>query len=281
MPLPVLKTPHAADDADLLRLFYQSERQWCAHLGEETTLDAGSAITNPQTPDVWDANALFDAALPEGQSPADFLRLVEDHYASQGTRCATIILNPSQPAGSAQALETHLFSIGFRQFKINILAASPPALRDAAAPEGVKIIPARASFKHLRALIEEWTAPLGVPGFADVTLLHYDDPRYDALLALKDGVAIGHVGVFALGEVGRIDDVYITPGMRNQRLGTVLVSRAAEICQRSLFRHVLLSVDPQNAPAQRLYASFGCRRIGDFIAYRAPWTAPAASGGAL
>jgi ribosomal protein S18 acetylase RimI-like enzyme len=276
MSLPVIQTASAMGDADLLRLFYQSERQWCGHLGEEMALDVGSAIVNPAAAEVWDANALFDAALPGGSAPADLVRAAEAHYHARGCRCAGIVLNPSQPPPAAAALAAHLQSIGDRRVGLDVLAASPPPMRQVAAPAGVKFIPARASFRHLRALLEEWTAPLAVAGLADAMLLHYDDPRYDALLALRDGAAVGHIGVFATGEVGRIDDVYVTPSLRRQRLGSALMGRAIEICHRSLFRHVLLSVDPANAAAQRLYGNFGFRRIGPFTAYRAPWTAPAA-----
>lgn len=274
MPLPVLPHHPAPDAADLLRLFYHAERQWCAHLGEESTLDFGSAIHNAAAGRVWDANSLFDVALPAGWSPQRLLSEAEAHYAAHGARCASIVPNPSAAPESTRALLDHLAAQDYRQLTIDVLhAAHPaPAARRPAAIEGLKIIPARASYRHLRALIEEWSAPLNVPGFAEVTMLHYDDPRVDALLALKDGAAVGHIGVFSLGEVGRIEDVYVTASLRGQGVGTLLMDRALEICQRALLRHVLLGVDPDNGPAQRLYARFGFSRIGQFIACRAPWT---------
>jgi ribosomal protein S18 acetylase RimI-like enzyme len=41
-----------------------------------------------------------------------------------------------------------------------------------------------------------------------------------------------------------------------------------EICARSLFKHVLLAVRPDNGPAVALHGQFGFRRIGEMVAYR-------------
>lgn len=273
MPLPVLPSDFAPDDSSLIRLFYQSERLWCGHLGEESTLEVGSAICNPQFPGVWDANALFDAAAPAGMTPAQLVAEAEAFYASRGVRCAAIVPNPTSPREAARELTDQLAAAGYRRVEFDVMHAAPVQAGDAVTPEGMKIIPARASFRHLRALIDEWTGPLGVAEMTDAVLQHYDDSRYDALLALAGGTAVGHIGVFAMGEVGRIDDVFVSAPMRGRGLGRLLMARAAEICQRSLFRHVMLSVDPANAVARGLYTACGFRRIGSFVTWRAPWTA--------
>ena len=275
MSLPILTHRAAPDEHDLLRLFYRSERLWCGHMGEETALEIGSAICNAAHPAVWDANSMLDLT-PAGSTPAATLAEVEAFYASKGVRCASVVLNPSLPREAAEAMAGHLVGLGYRRFAVDVRHTGQPQAPDRPAGlEDVKVIPARASFRHLRALVEQWASPLKTPGFAEATMLHYDDPHYDALLALRGGEAVGHIGVFAMGEVGRIEDVYVAEPMRGRGLGKLLMERAVEICRRSLFRHVMLSVGPENEPAQRLYARFGLRKIGQFQAYRAPWTAEA------
>ena len=76
--------------------------------------------------------------------------------------------------------------------------------------------------------------------------------------------------MLAVGDVGRIDKVYVAEAHRRQGIGRTLLGRALEICARSLFKHVMLSVRPDNEPAQALYAASGFRKIGQFIEYRAP-----------
>jgi len=101
-------------------------------------------------------------------------------------------------------------------------------------------------------------------------MLHLDDPHYDAMLALKDGAVAGRAGVLAVGDVGRIDQVYVAEAFRRQGVGRTLMSRALEICARSLFKHILLSCDADNVAANALYQQLGFQKIGELIDYRVP-----------
>src|SRR4051794_7927407 len=82
MPLPILKTPV---ESDLIRLFHRMTLHYTQHLGETTPLDVGTAIANPQLPDVYDANVLLDAALPPGVSPAEAVAQANAHFTSVGS----------------------------------------------------------------------------------------------------------------------------------------------------------------------------------------------------
>jgi ribosomal protein S18 acetylase RimI-like enzyme len=135
---------------------------------------------------------------------------------------------------------------------------------------GLKIIPARASFRHARQLFEESAARHKTMQVADADMLHLDDPHWDALLALKDGRPVAHIGVLGAGEVGRIDNVYVAQSHRKQGVGSLMMSRVLEICSRSLFKHVMLSVLPSNTDAIALYQSFGFKQIGDITGYFRP-----------
>jgi ribosomal protein S18 acetylase RimI-like enzyme len=48
------------------------------------------------------------------------------------------------------------------------------------------------------------------------------------------------------------------------------MSRALEICARSLFKHIFVLCSGENAPAQSLYAQLGFRKVGQYLEYRAP-----------
>jgi ribosomal protein S18 acetylase RimI-like enzyme len=133
---------------------------------------------------------------------------------------------------------------------------------------GLTIIPARASFRHARALAGEAAAAWGEPDLVEASLQHLDDPHWDALLALRDGVAVARVGVLAVGEIGRVEHVFVSAPFRRQGIGRTMVGRALEICARSLFKHVMLSVRPDNGGAIALYEQLGFRKIGRMTAYR-------------
>lgn len=271
MPLPVLPAARApATDADLLRLFHRTERLWADPLGEPTQLDAGVAVANPDLPTVPWANRVLEAALPPGGTPAAAVAEVDAHFAAAGARCLLWQLDPSAPAGRTDPLAEHLLSIGHARRTDDVMAlAGRPSRPDVTLPPGVTILPARAALRqaHALALTATGSSPDPQQGAA-AQLLHLDDPRCDGLLALRDGQAVGRATVLAVGDVGRVDQVFVAVDARRQGLGRALVARALEVCARSLFRHVLLSVGADNAGAIALYRAFGFRRVGTLTTYR-------------
>lgn len=325
MPLPVLSAARAATDADLLRLFHKTERAWAEHLGEATQLDAGVAVVAADLPGVWDGNRVLEAAVPPGWTPADAVAEVEAHFAATtaaadgedaaGTtdgppaigvrppsRCGEWVLNPSAPPDRTAPLADHLLALGYTAVTNDVMALGPADRPVMAPPTGVTVLPARAAFRHARALAAEAAAERftaghapasgcaageavaggavtevavaddAIAGWAEAHLRHLDDPHVDALLALRDGRAVGRAAVLAVGDVGRIDDVYVAPNARRQGVGRLLLARALEVCARSVFRHVLLGVPPDNFAAIALYRSFGFRKVGTTTAY---WRKPA------
>jgi ribosomal protein S18 acetylase RimI-like enzyme len=107
-----------------------------------------------------------------------------------------------------------------------------------------------------------------VAQLTEAAMLRLDDPHYDALIAIKDSAAIAHVGVLAVGEIGAIYQLCVTEALRRRGFGTVMMSRAMEICARSLFKHVFLGVTPSNTAAIQLYTKFGFRKIGEWVEYQ-------------
>ena len=136
--------------------------------------------------------------------------------------------------------------------------------------DNLKIIPARASFRHARALAEESARDWNAPALADAKMLHLDDPHTDALLAIRDGVAAATTAVLSVGEIGAIQELFVSAPFRRQGIGRTMMSRALEICARSLFKHVFVCVEPDNAPAIGLYHRCGFQKVGETVSYRAP-----------
>jgi ribosomal protein S18 acetylase RimI-like enzyme len=272
MPLPILKTTTESTPEALLRYFHQTELQWTRHMAEETQLDVGVAMHNAALPRTYMANRVLDAAVPAELAPAAALRLAEAHFAEAGSTCWQWVMNPSAPPQRTRPMVEHLLSLGYATDACDVMHVDRMPAAPVAVPRdlGLTVIPARASFKHARELHAEGADSWNTPELADANMMHLDDPHYDALLALKDGRAVAHVGVLAVGEIGRIEDVYVTESMRGQGVGTMMISRAMEICARSLFKHILLGVAPQKADAIAVYRKFGFRRIGEFIAYQKP-----------
>ena len=88
------------------------------------------------------------------------------------------------------------------------------------------------------------------------------------MLALENGRATAGLGILTVGEIGRIENVYVSPDHRRKGIGRSMMMRALDSCARSLFKHVFLSVDPANVAAIALYQSLGFERIGQMICHR-------------
>jgi ribosomal protein S18 acetylase RimI-like enzyme len=273
MPLPILNVRNQPTDADLVRLFHRTDAVWVGHLADAEQLDVATAYANPALPGVWNANHVRDAALTGDTPPAEAVAEVDAHFAARGVSCAYWILNPSADSAATRPLAEYLLSIGHRTRVDDILHLRHSPRGPVAPVPGLKIIPARASYRHARALAEErardrWKT--AVDQLVEADILDIDDPHTDTLLALKDDRAIATISVLAVGELGQIESVYVAPDYRSQGIGRTMLARALEVCARSIFRHVFILVDPANTPAVGLYRSFGFERIGQLTSYCAP-----------
>jgi ribosomal protein S18 acetylase RimI-like enzyme len=250
-------------------LFYKTETLWVEHTAEAEQLDFGTAYTNPSLSEVHEANLIRDVSVPQDVSPQQVFEQVEEYYRSKKTPCYYWSLLPSTPAEMARPMVELLLSQGYQAIQSDVMALERIAPRAAAEMPGVKIIPARASFKHTRQLFEEYAADK-TPQLAEASMLHLDDPHWDALLAMQDGAPLAHMGVLAVGEIGRIENVYVAKAHRGKGLASLMMDRVLEICARSLFKHVMLSVLPENQVAIGLYERFGFRKIGQITNYLRP-----------
>ncbi|MGH7214399.1 MAG: GNAT family N-acetyltransferase [Tepidisphaeraceae bacterium] len=267
MSLPILSVSTDPRPADLVRFYHRTELHWSRHLGEETTLDVGTAIANPDLPSVADANVVLDATLAEGTSAADAIAEVESHFAAQRARCAKWVFAAGQAESRIKPLVDRLVADGYSRRAHNILHLSKQPAGTITEVAGLKIIPARASYRHARALADEWAVECGEGQLADAMMLHLDDPHTDALVALRDGRAVAQVSVLSVGDLGCVEDLFVSAAFRRQGVGRTMMGRAMEICARSLFKHVFVGAPDDNAAAQALYGRFGFRKVGEYVSY--------------
>jgi ribosomal protein S18 acetylase RimI-like enzyme len=256
----------------LVRLFHKTEARWNEHLAEPHPLDVGTAYANPELADWAVASHMRDVALPAGMSPAEAVAQVEAHFASVGLRCGCWIMNPSAPEAQNRPLIDHLLAGGLAACRDDILYLRRMPTETIVEPAGVRFIPARASYRHLQELMVEKAAEQwdGSAAFVGAAMRHLDDPHVDAVFALEGQRPVAYAAVMAVGELGRIEGVYVAKDLRGRGIGRALMGRALEVCARSLFKHVFLSVDPANEAAQRLYRGLGFEKVGDLVTYEAP-----------
>jgi GNAT superfamily N-acetyltransferase len=272
MPLPILNHPTSPGGEDLLRFYDHTQKLWSEHLAEAVQLDVGTAYANVELPGVDDANRILDAALPDGMTAAAAVKAAHESYLGRGGRCMAWVMNPSAPFQQNRPLIEYLLESGFAHRRAAVMYLKKANAQVPPSPVRLQIIPARASFRHVRVLAEEFAAQRRVPQLADAVLLHLDDPHWDSFLALDGTIPVGMAGVMTAGNVGRIDQVFVSESYRRRGAGKLLISRVLETCARSLLKHVMLGVSEDNLPAISLYQKFGFARIGAESSYHPPST---------
>ena len=270
MALPILQVHHEPTPVDLVRLFHRTSAMWVTHLADGESLDAGTAYANRELTAVSDANNFRDAALHDPLSVGEIVARVESHYAQQGARCAYLVMNPSAPPVQTQPLIDHLLAAGYCRQSDDILYLRKVALQEVAPIAGLKVIPARASYRHVEILARQVHSGPHADQQVEAALRHLDDPHYDALLALLGDDPVASLGVMSAGELAQIQQLYVAPDFRRRGIGRLMVNRGLEICARSLSKHIFVLVDPRDDASRSLYAAFGFARIGSFDTYHAP-----------
>jgi GNAT superfamily N-acetyltransferase len=270
MPLPILQAHHEPTSGDLVRLCHRTSAMWVTHLADGESLDAGTAYANRDLAALSDANHVRDAALHAGLSAGDAVALLEAHFADRGTRCAYWVMNPSAPPEQTQPLVDHLLAGGHRRQCDDIFYLRKVTLRETPVPAELKVIPARASYRHVEQLAREAYAGSDVEPHVDAALRHLDDPHYDALLALAGDQAVASLGVLSVGELAQVQQLYVLPSYRRRGLGGLMLNRGLEICARSLSKHIFALIDAGDEATRALFALFGFGRIGGVERYVAP-----------
>lgn len=267
MSLNVLSYGPSGGSDDLLRMFLRTELHWTRHLAQETALDVGMAMSEPSLARVSDANRMLDVVMPNGMTPVDAVQLANQHFGQCGVLCRKWLMHPAARVRN-EPLVQHLRSQGFVASARDVLhwdGSTAAPLREEA---GLKVIPAQASFRHARQLAEERAATIcNEPQVADAAMLHLDDAHVDGLLAMRNGLVAAGVCVLAVGDIGRIEDLYVIAVLRRHGIGRTMLSRALEICVRCLFKHVLVAIKPDNQAAYGLFAKAGFKNVGQVVEY--------------
>jgi GNAT superfamily N-acetyltransferase len=273
MSLPILPAEHGIIPADLERLFHRTGLYLGQQLGESTNLDCGTAIANAKWPAIADANHVWDASLAPDQTPQQAASEANAHFGAAGGCCGFWVLNPAEPASRTQPLADYLLTQGWqpRAATIYYLRKAPPPLK--AMGDGLMVIPARASYRHAHDLAlcaAREADPTHADALAAATMARLDDPHWDAILALQNGQPVAHIGVLSIGDMGRIDGLFVHPDHRRKGLAKIMLARAMEVCIRSVFRHVFAEIGPDNAPAVHLARTAGFEPVGSLVRLMKP-----------
>jgi GNAT superfamily N-acetyltransferase len=249
------------DPAAALSAIHRSNQLYYKQVSECATLSCGVAHYSLKYPEIGAANQLREMIIPPGGSVAAAFDEAERFYADKGLRCHRCVPAMGQPS---EPIEAFLVSRGWQTVRKNVMVL----VRQEEFPPraDVRILPARAMRKAYRQII--LADPIHPDGqremYADVAADQLDDPQYDMYVAMVDGRPAGHGALFQVGDIGRIDNVFVLEAFRGQGVGMALMAHLLALSRRLAMRITCLQVDEGNAAALALYAQFGFEPAGHY-----------------
>ncbi len=266
MPLPVLPHATSATPQSLVRLFHQSQLEWCRHVGTEFVHDAGTFIHSKDRPDVPDANCFLEARILPGTLPEQLLNDADSIARELGSAVRLLTLSPALSSEQDQSLADALARRGWQTQLQDILLLRRYQTRRFK-PVGLTVIPARAAFQQYEKLMT-----LAFPGdrqAVEAAMLHLDDSHFEASLALQDGKAVATIGLLTSGEIGTVRQWYVAEPQRRRGIGRSMLEQTIDLCGRATLRSVMIAV-PADCPVKSTLSSLGFEKIGEYIAFTAP-----------
>jgi len=262
MELPILAGPSAIGPDVIVRALLRARAEHAVTFADLADLTAGRAASNPDRPQVHDANCVFDLHRPDAETTVEtLLDEIEAHYREVGT--TWYAAHPSEPPLDEE-LAARLEARGFVPVDDEVfqLVRAPADLE---IDESLQVVPARAVRQRYRRFARDLAAHEYGDAVADEIAAcvtdALDEPRFDVLVGRSEGETVAAAGIFASGEIGIIDEVATHPEHRRRGHMKALFSHVLDFCARSQFKAIVLVVDGDNAPARRLYESLGFERI--------------------
>lgn len=252
---------------DALAGIRRSSQVYYAQVADQTTLACGVAFTCPRYPNYYNGNQFREVVIPPGRSLADCFDEVQAFYAAQGLRCFRWTPAAAQPAGP---LEAFLAPRGYTP--IRNLALRRVREVDIPTHPGVRLLPVRAMRKAFRELMlghRAYALPVREM-LADVAVDRLDDPQYDLFVAMLENRPAGYGALHQVGEIGRIENVFVAEACRRQGVGLSIMAWLLALSRRLALRVTCLETEETNTPAQALYARCGFEAEGSFVEFIAP-----------
>jgi ribosomal protein S18 acetylase RimI-like enzyme len=252
---------------DAIAAIRRSSHVYVSQVADQTALTCGIAFTCPEHPDYYDGNHLREVTLHPGESMAEAFEEVEQFYHSQGLRCFRWVPAAGQPP---EPIEAFLTQKGYQLTRQLAMAWQ----RDVEIPRNpaVKMLPARAMRRAFREIMlakpvhDQPTREM----LAEVANERLNEPQYDMFVAMLNDQPAGHGVLFQVGDIGRLEHIYVAPPFRRQGVGRTIIAHLLALSRRLALRITCLETQLDNTAAQDLYRQCGLEPAGTYVEFLSP-----------
>ena len=207
------------DGSNSLRQYRGALTAWSSHVADEAGIGVAGVYANARLPGVPEANCILGEVLPDRSAS------LEDYFRQASTRPLLWHFPGSSPVSGMVRSEVTLM----------LLQAAPDL---PGSHSQLTIIPARASFPHVRQIAAALYAGVPAEQAAEAAMCHLDDAHVDAILAIHNGQPVAYASVLSCGDIGFVMDFFVYPELRHRGFATPLAAWVFDVCRRSLYRLV-------------------------------------------
>jgi GNAT superfamily N-acetyltransferase len=241
MELTVAPQSYKPSDDSLIRALRDATAAMARVLSNETQLDGIIAFDREDAPLIRQANR---ATAWDG-TPGS-LNLLNEHYAAK--QLTALVIDPIASALNDEQIQ-HAATLGYHADtrQLQVMHQFKPF---GAMNEDLQVIPARASYREVRAIYRRM-AQTDFHGdetlasqLASVMVDRLDEPRLDLFLGRMDRKPVALGGVFTQAQTGVLVPIYVDPGMRGKRLGQTMLSHMLEHCLRAQLQQLIVDRSP-------------------------------------
>lgn len=237
----------------------RSTQAYCLQLCEKETLDYGIAYFSERFAKLPEANQFREVMVGANDVSKAFAE-AESFFRERNLRCYRWA--PAADSNTPE-LTSFLIAQGFTEVRYAAMRLSswPEAtLAGRGASENkIRILPARAMRAALRATFTE-SSPRD-HAFnqiaADACGERIDDPQLDMFVAMIEGKAAGRCGLYQVGDIARVIDLYVAKPFLNQGAEEAQLGYVLSMAHRLAFRNVCAQVALADAEQLTLMEKFG------------------------
>lgn len=211
---------------------------WYEFGSQQENLACGIVFHSDEWPAAPELNQFREVQLTD-TTIDDAWTQAEAAFAKRDRRCARWV-----PAGdqSPEAFEPFLKGRGFKRVDLSaMLLTQWPDGRDV---DGVRLLPVRTVLAKYDALIgTEDDARRDPSAYSVAARIHIDDPQLEQMIALHDGQPAGTAGLYQVGDIACLRDVFVRPEFRRRGIGRQLVCHLLAVARRLTPRAICTFAD--------------------------------------
>jgi GNAT superfamily N-acetyltransferase len=248
----------SADAAAAVAAVRRTQQAWYEYATSQFNLGCGIVFTSEEWPASPELNQFREVQLIDTSIEAAWSE-AEAAFAERGCACGRWV-----PAGDqdAERFVAFLDARGFERVdQTAMLLTHWPAKSPR---DGVRLVPARSVQAKCRALIAAAMAEGGDASeeAVDVALVHLDDPQLEWWVAVIGGEAVGIGGIYQVGDLATVRDLFVAPDRRRAGIGTAIIAHLLAIARRLTPRVIVASAPSSSSDLTTFLTASGYEPAG-------------------